>query len=200
MNHENNVVVINQIQSIRQMVNNPNAPGVTLLMDNMSDEDVARLYSTMDFIVNPSRGEGLCLPLVQGMSAGCIPISNRFSAPGDYVRPLYSYVGTMSEPELILGRDLEEGANGFLVNYTLEPAIHMPRNPWYRFDQMWGRVDLQDLISAIRAAVVLRNEHPLYFSKMRANARATIVNTMSPAKFAEQAVASLEEVLGGCKV
>jgi lysyl-tRNA synthetase class II len=135
------------------------------------------------------------------MASGCVPISNEFSAPSDYIYPLYPNWESFADVEEELGRQVVTNqANGFLVDYTYEPAVHMLHNPWYRFDQRWGRINMQDLIKQIRGAVDLKKNHPLWFNKVRANARATVCDTMSGAKFAEVAIQSLEGVLGGCSV
>jgi glycosyltransferase involved in cell wall biosynthesis len=179
MAQEHTEGVLKQIQGLRQMVKNPDAPRIVVLTNQMTDEEIARLYSSMDFVVNPSRGEGLCLPLVQGMASGVVPISNGFSAPSDYI---------------------EDGVNGYLVNYVMEPAVHMVYNPWYRYDQRWAKIDPQDLIAATSVGIHNLRNRPKDFVTMQQRARETIVNQMRPEQFAANAIVSLERVLNACAV
>jgi glycosyltransferase involved in cell wall biosynthesis len=177
MTKEQNDAIVKQIQGIRTLVNNPNAPRIVLLLDKLTDRDIVKLYHSFDFIVNPSSGEGLCLPLVQGMSAGCVPITNAFSAPSDYV---FNTV------------------NGFTVPYDLTPAVFMRHNPWYRYDQYWGQISMYGLERAIRDALALRKSES-DFRAMAQRARETIVQQMSLDVFADRAVAGLENLLNGNK-
>jgi glycosyltransferase involved in cell wall biosynthesis len=160
---------LKKIKELRALVKNPNAPDVVAITENMTDDQMASLYQSMDFIVNTSRGEGFCLPLAQGMASGAIPITNKFSAPMDYV---------------------DEGC-GFLVDYILEPAIHMPTNPWYRFDQKWGRVIMEDLAHAIRKAIKLS---PASKSKMALAAQSKIHQVASPGAIDGRILYLLEEI------
>ncbi len=167
MTAEHNQHVLKQVQAIRGMIKNPDAPEVVLVMDNLTDEQVAQLYASMDIYVNPSRGEGFCMPLVQAMSSGVTPVSNGFSAPADYIT---------------------QYQNGFLVDYTLEPAVQMHRNPWYRFDQEWGRISIQDLGTCVRYALQAKGQH----SKA---ARDTIVKRMSYPVVADRIMGILNGVM-----
>jgi hypothetical protein len=111
------------------------------------------------------------------MSAGCVPITNAFSAPSDYV---FNTV------------------NGFTVPYDLTPAVFMRHNPWYRYDQYWGQISMYGLERAIRDALALRKSES-DFRAMAQRARETIVQQMSLDVFADRAVAGLENLLNGNK-
>lgn len=176
MGPEQTNAVLKQIQGIRAMVKNPDAPAVVVLTQKMTDEEIARLYSSLDVVVSVSRGEGLCLPLVQGMAAGCVPMSVAFSAPMDYL----------------------DAENGYLVDYTLEPAVHMPTSPWYRYNQEWARVDVANLKYWIQVARDQKTTGRL--GAKGKIARDRIIQKMSPRVFAASALASLKEVVNGCTV
>lgn len=142
-------------QILNQWVKNPDAPQITIITEKLSDDDVARLYSSMDAYVSTSRGEGLCMPLVQAMSCGVVPIACGFSAPGEYIR---------------------DGVNGYLVGYQKTPAVGM-NSPWYRYDQDWAEVDAHHLESKIRRLVSAGRDAPLV-RQMAVRARNDIVQTM----------------------
>lgn len=169
---------IEEVKRIRKMVRNANAPKVVLVTHKLTDTDVSRLYNSMDVYVNPSKGEGFCMPLVQAMASSVVPISNGFSAPSDYIA---------------------HKENGFLVKYTLEPAVYQPFSPWYRYDQDWGRIDVRDLEEQIRAAMRIRTSNPLRWDTLKTNARAMIVDTMSHGVVGQRIKTLLERTLGSNK-
>jgi len=52
--------------------------GLTNIVDfigNVTDEDLQKLYASADIFVMPSFHEGFCVPVLEAMSAGCIPIT-----------------------------------------------------------------------------------------------------------------------------
>lgn len=128
MSSEQNNACINSIQRLKEIVKNPNAPEIVVVTENLSDQNMKRLFKSVDYYINPSRGEGFCMPLAQAMAAGIPVISTDVTAPLDYV---------------------EHEATGLLVPTSMEPAIHMPNNPWYRYNQLWGRFNMEAMASDI---------------------------------------------------
>lgn len=166
---------VQEVKKLRKMVRNPRAPRIVLITHKLTDMDISRLYNTMDIYVNPSKGEGLCMPLVQAMASEVVPVSNRFSAPSDYIVDQH---------------------NGFSVNYTLEPAVYQPYSPWYRYDQDWGRIDVKDLENNIRAAISVKHNEPRAWARMKQCARKTIVDNMSTTVVGKHINKLLEEAIG----
>lgn len=166
---------IEEVKKIRKMIRNANAPRVIMITSKLTDTDISRLYNSLDIYVNPSKGEGFCMPLVQAMASRVVPVSNRFSAPSDYI---------------------EHEHNGYLVKYTLEPAVYQSYSPWYRYDQDWGRVDVGDLERQIKAAICMKNNNPSYWKRMQEAARDTIVGTMSHEVIGKKIQVLLEDTLG----
>lgn len=170
-------VVRERVDSLIKTVNNPDAPYVLMITDNLTDAQIAALYSSFDFYVNTSRGEGFCMPLVQAMASECFPISCGFSAPADYIRG--SLARSMSGIPLV--SNSEHGMNGILVNYTLAPAVGMHQVPWYKHDQSWGVIDQEDLANSVKLAMKMRADFPESYEQVCRNARRTVVEKMSPA-------------------
>lgn len=77
------------INSIRKLVDpyrcNDLIHRTYVTWDVLSDNDLAKLLQVSDFYVAPSLGEGLGLPILEGMSHGAIPIAPRHSALADYI-------------------------------------------------------------------------------------------------------------------
>jgi len=184
--------VRSRIQNLRGMVKNDDAPGITLIDGKLTDKQIAQLYSSVDFYVNTSRGEGFCMPLVEAMASECFVVSSAFSAPADYIEsPGFEGVTTPEQVVDLLIR-YQDRVNGLLVKYTLKPAVGMAWNPWYRHSQDWGQIDCQDLELKLKAAVMLKQQHPDVFKKICKNARKTVVDTMSSEATAKQILDSLE--------
>ncbi|WIJ24018.1 glycosyltransferase [Devosia sp. RR2S18] len=63
---------------------NPNYPPVTLIMDDLSDAQLKRLYEQCDTLVAPSRAEGFGLPIAEAMLAGLHVIATGWSGHLDF--------------------------------------------------------------------------------------------------------------------
>ena len=119
---------IDEIEGIRKRVGNPKAPRVVLVTEKLTDEAMARLYASMDFYVNPSRGEGYCLPLAQAMACGVVAVSTAATAPLDYI---------------------EDGVNGFLVDVSIDRAVSPTPHPWIDYNQRWAVMNQSHLEAII---------------------------------------------------
>ena len=60
---------------------------IVLMSGHLSDAEMDSLYGASDFYVCTSMAEGQNLPLMEAMSAGCVPVSTSNTAMTDYVRP-----------------------------------------------------------------------------------------------------------------
>ena len=47
---------------------------IQIIEDNIPDEDIPKLYRSCDCFVLPTRGEGWCLPALDAMACGCVPV------------------------------------------------------------------------------------------------------------------------------
>ena len=61
--------------------------GVILMSSHLSDDQMDSLYGAADFYLCTSIGEGQNLPLMESMSAGCVPVSTANTAMADYLTP-----------------------------------------------------------------------------------------------------------------
>lgn len=64
----------NQREPILKVVNNPDAPRVTYVEEDLAPHELARLMRSCNCIVQPYRAEGFCLPVLEGMACGLAPI------------------------------------------------------------------------------------------------------------------------------
>jgi glycosyltransferase involved in cell wall biosynthesis len=178
-------MVRERVDMLVKSVGNPNPPKILVLTEQLSEEEIASFFSSIDIYVNTSRGEGFCMPLVQAMASECFPISNGFSAPADYLRGAMVY--TMKHEPLA-----DRRMNGIPIPYTLAPVFGMNYVPWYRYDQSWGEIGLDSLADAVRLAVRWRKEKPESYRAVCQNARQTVIDRMSPKAIGEAMLKEIE--------
>ena len=116
-------------RNIKAMLGLKNLPRVILLQNTLSDAHMERLYNSIDIFLSTSRGEGFCIPTAQAMAHGVPTVATGWSAFVDYIIP---------------------DETGWLVDYHMEPVMGMPHIPWYRPNQQWARVDMNDLMAKLR--------------------------------------------------
>ncbi|MEX2658107.1 MAG: glycosyltransferase [Acidimicrobiales bacterium] len=69
---------------IRRLQDDPSAPEIELISDDLMPRDVAALYRTCDVLAHPYRGEGFGLPIVESMASGLPVITTGAGAALDY--------------------------------------------------------------------------------------------------------------------
>lgn len=109
----------------------------------LSDDQYRQLILHSHYIVNASRGEGQCLPLMEFMSAGVPAIAPRNTAMLDYV----------------------DSANAFLVESSPELA-YWPHDPRQVFRTYWHRINWQTLYQAFVDSETLCRKSPRRYRRM----------------------------------
>ncbi|HVU76476.1 MAG TPA: glycosyltransferase [Gaiellaceae bacterium] len=110
----------------------PDAPEIVLLDDDLAFDEIPALYRGADCLVQPYRGEGFCLPALEGLACGLPVIVTRGGPTDDFTSDDCAwYVGSQPQalPAGALPAHLQPAGGGFM----LEP-------------------DLDDLVAALRAA------------------------------------------------
>ena len=106
----------------------------------LGDEAYDQLLQHSHFIVNASRGEGQCLPLMEFMSAGVPAVAPDNTAMGEYI----------------------SRSNAFVVESSPEPTF-WPQDPRQVFRTLWQRVNWESLVSAFSdSAKVYRKQQRSY--------------------------------------
>jgi len=72
----------NQSEPILKVVNDPNAPHVEYLDGDLTGKALADLMRSCHCLVQPYRGEGFCLPVVEAMACG-LPVIVTYGGPTD---------------------------------------------------------------------------------------------------------------------
>jgi glycosyltransferase involved in cell wall biosynthesis len=72
-------------ETFRLAADDPNAPEIVYLDDDLSDADMAALYRACDCLVVPYRGEGFALPPLEAMACGLPVIVTSGGPTDDYV-------------------------------------------------------------------------------------------------------------------
>jgi len=158
----------NKIKEIKGGIGYTLLPEVVLIGASLTDEQMLKLHNSFDAYVNPSRGEGFCLPAVTAMLAGSAVLSTDFSATQDYVIA---------------------GETGWPVKCTMEPVYNMPLIPWYDCKHEWGRINILDLRKKMRDVKENR------YQEIRDAGQRFIRETYSPKAVAERTVKAIETIL-----
>jgi glycosyltransferase involved in cell wall biosynthesis len=78
-------------EQIRQLQKSPQAPRIYYLDQDLTDEEIARLYNACHCLVHPYRGEGFGLPVLEAMSCAMPVIVTAGGATDDFVDEASGY-------------------------------------------------------------------------------------------------------------
>ena len=116
---------------------------VVFIHGYLTDDQYRQLILHSHYIVNASRGEGQCLPLMEFMSAGVPAIAPRNTAMLDYI----------------------DSANAFLVESSPELA-YWPHDPRQVLRTYWHRINWQTLYQAFVDSEALCRRSPRGYRRM----------------------------------
>ncbi len=116
---------------------------VVFIHGYLADDDYQQMISQSHYIVNASRGEGQCLPLMEFMSSGVPAIAPRNTAMLDYI----------------------DASNAFIVETSPE-LTYWPHDPRQVYRTYWHRIDWQTLHDAFVDSEALIRTSPQAYSAM----------------------------------
>ncbi|HEY4441411.1 MAG TPA: glycosyltransferase family 4 protein, partial [Candidatus Elarobacter sp.] len=73
------------VAALRAFVADPSAPELVVLDDDVTDEEMVRLYRSCDALAFPYRGEGFGLPMLEAMACGLPVIATAGGAADDFL-------------------------------------------------------------------------------------------------------------------
>ena len=111
-----------QIAQLRDL--DPDAPEIVMLNQDVSTQDLVKLYAAADAVVLPTRGEGFNVPAAEALAAGVPLIVTGYSGQVDFAGP-----------------DVARQ-----VDYRFAPS----RSHLHSFDSVWADPDVDDLAMAMR--------------------------------------------------
>lgn len=120
---------------------------VVLVNAFLDDATYAALRDRSTFYVNASHGEGLCIPLMEFMSAGAPAIAPRHTAMVDYI----------------------SDDSTFIVDSTIAPAV-WPQDPAARLKAVWHSIDWGSLARRFRESYEVAVSDPDRYRGMSAAA------------------------------
>ncbi len=109
----------------------------------LDEEAYEQLLRHSHFIVNASRGEGQCLPLMEFMSAGVPAVAPDNTAMGEYISPANAFV-VQSSPELTF----------------------WPQDPRQVFRTLWQRINWESLVAAFSGSARVYRRKPRRYRAM----------------------------------
>ena len=158
---------------IRVLFGNPHCikeESVILMSGHLSDNQLDSLYAGCDYYLCGSIAEGQNLPLLEAMSAGCLPISTRNTAMSDYISDETAVV-------------IDEGRYSGLISGLAGEVAGKRLSVDY--------ADRYQIAKAIRGALALE---PAAHARKVAAARAVVSETYSPSVVYEQITKALTSV------
>ncbi len=97
-------------------------PKIYFIPDMLTEDEVRGLHMRGDCYVTTDRGEGFGLSPFTAGAYGNPVVATGFGGSLEYLK----------------------GNNSFLAPYTLTPVHGMPWSPWYKAEQLWAQVDVED--------------------------------------------------------
>lgn len=79
-------------QLIAQSRRSPHAPEIEYLNRDLTEEEMAGLYSACDCLAHPYRGEGFGLPIAEAMACGLPVIVTGYGAALDFCRDEHAFL------------------------------------------------------------------------------------------------------------
>ncbi len=109
-------------------LNKKNNPKITLITENLDDQQLNQLYNDCDVFVSPTRAEAFNLPCLEALACGKPVITTNFGGQTDFI---------------------EQGNEGVLIKYKLEEVKHDIMYEGIK----WATPEQKDLMSAMRSMV-----------------------------------------------
>lgn len=163
-------IIINRVTSLKQLISSDinSLPKVVVVHSNMTDEDIARLYLSIDCLVVPSRGEGFCIPAVVATMLNKPVVHTGYSAMVEYLQ-----------------------CPSLAVEYSLQPVFGMSASELYRTDQNWAHIGMNCMVETMLAVMA----DPLYASDEVEAASCGLRESVIPEVVASTVIEKLELVL-----
>jgi glycosyltransferase involved in cell wall biosynthesis len=154
---------------IAKRVQKDNKPSVRIVVDEFSPEQMARIYRGANCFVLPSRGEGVCLPILESMACEVPVIATGWSGFIDFFGP----------------------SSGYHIPYTMVKTSPQWFSPVYGPDQMWADPDVHALQTLMRRVFTLRDE-----ASAKAQHGLQVAQQWSWHRTAEQFISAIEATVG----
>jgi glycosyltransferase involved in cell wall biosynthesis len=140
----------------------------------LDDSGYDDLVANTHYVVNASRGEGQCLPLMEFMSSGVPAIAPVNTAMAEYV----------------------DTGNAFVVASTRE-LMFWPQDPREAYRTHWHRINWQTLYQAFVDSEALLRRSPDEYQRMSEAAVASLEGYCSARVFRERLRSFLDEITAG---
>ncbi len=154
---------------INESVQKPDKPSVRLVVEDFTPEQMATIYRGADCFVLPSRGEGVCLPILESMACEVPVIATGWGGFIDFFGP----------------------SSGYHIPYTMVKTSPQWFSPVYGPDQMWADPDAHALQTLMRRVFTLRDE-----ARQKAGHARKLAEQWTWKRTAEQFIQAIEATVG----
>ncbi|QSO52313.1 glycosyltransferase [Alicyclobacillus curvatus] len=154
---------------IAKTVQKENKPSVRIVVDEFSPEQMATIYRGANCFVLPSRGEGVCLPILESMACQVPVIATGWGGFIDFFGP----------------------KSGYHIPYTMVKTSPQWFSSLYGPEQMWADPDVHALQTLMRRVFTLRDE-----ASAKAQHGLQVAQQWSWHRTAEQFISAIEATVG----
>ena len=138
----------------------------------LEDEDYARMIAASSFYVNASNAEGLCMPLMEFMSAGKPVIAPCHTAMADYI----------------------DDSAAFVLGTSPEHNV-WPNDPRHLYRTMRERLKWDTLVNAFQQSYRVAKDEPARYAEMGINAETIMRNYCSDLAVRDRLATIVDQVL-----
>ncbi len=122
------------VSRIAEIQETPDAPQIEYLDENMTDRDIAGLYTACNALVHPYRGEGFALPVAEAMACGLPVIVTAGGACDDFCCEKTAYFITASRQPVQIDQCTLAG-QGWILEPDKRRLVNLLRHVYHHQDE-----------------------------------------------------------------
>lgn len=117
----------NHVEPIRAVVSDPGAAQVEIITDDLAPIELAALMRSCHCLVQPYRAEGFCLPVLEAMACGVVPIVTHGGPTDDFVGSSSGYKIASKQVPIVQSAGLESQEPQGWLEPSIDDLRHLMR-------------------------------------------------------------------------